>query len=67
MLLGMAALKSGFFRGEWPAARYRKWALVCLAIALPVYALFAWLLIRSRFRAEMVFALSLGATTCSGR
>ncbi|MGZ8281661.1 MAG: DUF418 domain-containing protein [Allosphingosinicella sp.] len=63
MLLGMAALKSGFFRGEWPVARYRKWALTCLAIAVPVYALLAWLLIRANFSVEMIFACSLGATT----
>src|ERR1044072_9453106 len=30
MVLGMAALKSGFFRGDWPALRYRKWALAWL-------------------------------------
>ena len=35
MLFGMAALKSGFLRGEWEPARYRKWALVCFAIGHP--------------------------------
>jgi len=63
MLFGMAALKSGFFRGEWSVARYRKWALIGFAIAIPVYAVIAWLLIRADFSVPAVFALSLGATT----
>jgi uncharacterized protein len=37
MLLGMAALKTGLLSGAWEDRRYLKWALVCLAIALPVY------------------------------
>ncbi len=63
MLFGMAALKSGFFRGEWSVARYRKWALIGFAIAIPAYAVLAWLLIRADFSVPTVFALSLGATT----
>ena len=63
MLFGMAALKSGFFRGEWSVARYRKWALIGFAIAIPAYVIIAWLLIRADFSVPMVFALSLGATT----
>jgi uncharacterized protein len=63
MLLGMAALKSGFFRGEWAVARYRIVALIGFGIALPAYALLAWLLIRDGFSVEMIFALSMAATT----
>ncbi len=63
MLFGMAALKSGFLRGDWPTARYRKWAMVCLGIALPAYALFALALIREDFPVALIFALSLAATT----
>ena len=63
MLFGMAALKSGFFRGEWSAARYRKWALICLGIAIPVYAIIAWLLIRADFSVPMVFTLVMAAPT----
>jgi len=62
MLFGMAALKSGFFRGAWDAARYRKWALTGFAIAIPVYALLAWLLIDDGFSLPMVFAVSMTAT-----
>ena len=63
MVLGMAALKSGFFRGDWPMARYRKWALVCLGIGIPVYAALAFLLIRQGFATESIFTWSIAATT----
>jgi len=63
MVLGMAALKSGFFRGDWPALRYRKWALACLGIAVPVYALLAFLLVRQGFATENIFVWSIAATT----
>ena len=62
MLFGMAALKSGLFRGEWPMERYRRIALIGLGIAIPVYALLAWLLVRDGFSVPMIFLLSLGAT-----
>ena len=63
MLFGMAALKTGFFKGEWPRARYLKIALIGLAVSIPVYAVLAWLLMRSAFAPEMVIAITLGATT----
>lgn len=63
MLLGMAALKSGFLRGEWPLARYRKVALIGFGIGVPAYAALAWLLVRSNFSVEMIFAIVMGATT----
>jgi uncharacterized protein len=63
MLLGMAALKSGFFRGEWAMARYRKWALVCLGIGIPIYAALAIMLVRQGFATENIFLYSIGATT----
>jgi len=63
MLFGMAALKSGFFRGEWAVARYRKWALIGFTIAIPAYAVLAWLLIRADFSVPDVFTYSLAATT----
>lgn len=63
MLFGMAALKSGFFRGEWELARYRKVALIGFGVGVPVYALLAWLLIRANFSVEMIFAIVMGATT----
>ncbi len=62
MLFGMAALKSGFFRGGWPSARYRKIALIGFGIAVPAYALLAWLLVRDDFSVPMLFSLSMAAT-----
>jgi uncharacterized protein len=63
MLFGMAALKSGFFRGDWAVERYRKWALVCFGVGIPAYAALAWLLVRANFAPEAVFLYSLTATT----
>jgi uncharacterized protein len=63
MLFGMAALKSGLFRGDWAPERYRKVALVGFALTVPIYALFAYLLIQDGFSIPMVFAISLAATT----
>ncbi|MBX3560181.1 MAG: DUF418 domain-containing protein [Sphingomonas sp.] len=62
MVLGMAAFKSGFFRGAWDETRYRKWAVTGFAIGLPVYALFAWALLSDGFSVPMVFAISMTAT-----
>ncbi len=63
MLFGMAALKSGFLRGDWAPARYRTWALLCFTLAIPAYAVIAWLLIRADFSVPMVFTMVLTATT----
>jgi uncharacterized protein len=63
MLFGMAALKSGFFRGEWTPSRYRKWAIIGFAVTIPAYAVMAWLLISHDFAPEWQFAIWLGATT----
>ncbi len=56
MFVGMALFKSGFFTGEWGKARYRKWALRCVAIALPALALLAWWQVDSGFDSVRVFA-----------
>ena len=49
MLLGMAGLRSGFLRGEWPRHRYRRWAITCYAIGLPPTVAVAALAWRSGF------------------
>jgi uncharacterized protein len=49
MLLGMAGLKSGFLRGAWEDARYRRIALWTLGVSIPAYASFAWIEWRSGF------------------
>jgi uncharacterized protein len=63
MLLGMAALKSGFFRGTWAIERYRKWALTCLGIGVPVYAALAYLTVTQGFATENIFLFSIAGTT----
>jgi uncharacterized protein len=63
MLLGMAALKSGFFRGTWPMERYRKWATICLGIGIPVYAALAYLSVSQGFGTENIFLYSIAGTT----
>lgn len=62
MLLGMAALKSGFLTGAWDDRRYRKVALIGFAIALPCYALLAWLLARDGFTVPGIFTWSFAGT-----
>lgn len=63
MLFGMAALKSGLFRGEWSPARYRKIALAGLGIAVPVYAALAWWLTRAGFSLPVLMAATWAGTT----
>ncbi|MDV3457584.1 DUF418 domain-containing protein [Sphingomonas sp. HF-S4] len=60
MLFGMAALRSGMLRGEWPRERYRRWLRACWGIALPVEAAIAMWLIFTRFE---LFPVALGAWT----
>lgn len=62
MLLGMAALKTGLLSGAWADRRYWKWALVCLAIALPVYLVALRFLFRSEWAAPAIFMWSFAAT-----
>jgi uncharacterized protein len=62
MLLGMATLKSGLLTGAWEDRRYRRWALLCLAVALPVYLVALRFLFRSEWAAPAVFMWSFAAT-----
>ena len=61
-LFGMALLKTGFFRGDWEPARYRRVALIGFGIAIPVYAALAFILYRDGFSVPMVFTCALAAT-----
>ncbi len=63
MLFGMAALKSGFLRGDWSPARYRRVAIIGFAVSVPAYALLAWVLTRDGFTVPMVLGIVMGATT----
>ncbi|HEX8257818.1 MAG TPA: DUF418 domain-containing protein, partial [Allosphingosinicella sp.] len=59
MLLGMAALKTGFLTGEWSVASYRRVAAIGFAVTVPAYALLAWLLWQDGFSVQMLFALAM--------
>lgn len=61
-LFGMALLKTGFFRGEWQPASYRRVLLAGYGIAVPVYALLAYSLYRDGFGVPMLFACVMAAT-----
>lgn len=58
MLFGMAGLRSGMLRGEWPRARYRRWLLVCWGVTLPAYVALAACLILAEFS---LFSVALAA------
>jgi uncharacterized protein len=62
-LFGMALLKTGFFRGEWEPARYRRLMIIGFGIGIPVYAALAFFLIRDGFSVPMVIACAMAATT----
>ena len=49
MLLGMAALKSGFLTGAWSDRAYVKVAAIGFGIGVPAYAVLAWLVLRDHF------------------
>ena len=62
MLLGMAGLKSGFLTGAWGDSSYRKVALIGFAIAVPAYAVLAWLIFAADFNAVALYTYSFAAT-----
>jgi uncharacterized protein len=61
-LFGMAALKSGFLRGEWDDARYRRTALIGFAVAVPVYVVLGWIAYQGRFEVPIMLATVMAAT-----
>ncbi len=62
MLLGMAALKSGFLTGAWPDASYRKTIVIGLGVAVPTFASLAALIFADDFGEVGLFAYSFAAT-----
>jgi uncharacterized protein len=62
MLLGMAALKTGFFAGSWDERRYRKAALIGFGIGIPAYSALALLLWRDGFSVPMLVTLAVAGT-----
>ena len=63
MLFGMAALKTGYLTGGWPDASYRKVAIACLAVGIPIYAAIAWMLFSDGFTVPGLFTWYMTATT----
>jgi uncharacterized protein len=63
MLLGMAALKSGFITGSWSIPRYRQIAAGGFALGIPLSLLLALGLIREQFSNPAIMSLNLAATT----
>jgi len=61
MLLGMAALKSGFLTGAWSDRTYVRVAALGFGIGIPAYALFAWLILRDHFGIPTLVAFSVAA------
>ena len=56
MLIGMAALRSGFLTGGWPRARYLRAAAIGFAIGLPPTVALCWLSAASGFDTLATFA-----------
>jgi len=61
MLFGMAALKSGFLTGAWSDRAYMRVAAWGFGIAIPAYAIFAWLIFRDHFAVPTLVAFSIAA------
>jgi uncharacterized protein len=62
MLFGMAALKSGLLTGEWDNARYRRTALLCFGISVPVYLVLAALAYADGFSVPGLFTYAMAAS-----
>lgn len=63
MLLGMAALKTGFITGSWSNRRYRQIAAAGFALGILLGILLAIGLIREQFSNPAIVSLNLAATT----
>lgn len=61
MLIGMGLLKTGLLRGEWPAARMRRWAAIGIVIGLAVYLPLAWWMAATDFSLLSVVTATLVA------
>ncbi len=62
-LFGMAGLKSGFLRGDWSDADYRKAALIGFGIGIPAYALLAFLAWNGDFTVPVIMATVMAGPT----
>lgn len=58
MSIGMALFKSGCLTGEWEQGRYRRWAAICMLIALPSLIFLAYANVATDYEAITGFATS---------
>lgn len=63
MFFGMAALRSGLLKGEWPRADYKRWARIGFGVGVPAYAAIAGFIIWRQFDALSVLIGEIGLTT----
>ena len=63
MLLGMAALKSGFLSGGWSKRSYVRVASTGVAFGIGCYALLAWAQLADSFSVPSIIAWNFAATT----
>ena len=61
-LFGMAALRSGFLRGEWDDVRYRRAALIGFGIGIPAYAVLGWIAWSGGFEVPVMLATVMAGT-----
>lgn len=59
MLVGMALFKSRMLTGEWDAARYRKWAIICFLVAAPPLAGLAVYQMEAGYDAVAIFGSTI--------
>jgi len=62
MLFGMAALKTGFLTGGWDNVRYRRTALICLGVSIPIYVALAALIYADGFTIPGIFTYAMAAS-----
>ena len=61
MLLGMAALRSGFLTGAWSDRAYSRVMLAGFGIGIPAYAALAWFVVQGHFEVPPLIAGSIAA------
>ena len=62
MLLGMAALKSGFLTGAWSGGAYVRTMAIGYGIGIPLYAFLAWVIVANDFDVPILIAASIAAS-----
>jgi uncharacterized protein len=61
MLLGMAALKSGFLAGAWSDRAYVRAMAIGFGVGIPAYSILAWLTLKDHFAVDTLVAATIAA------